>query len=95
MDDLQAVFVALVHQPAPVLKSINAFNTENPEAATAAKSVVSTITAKKKCTRRVDGWARWGLLVCVCWCAQLSESRSEWVERALCVVADHLYGVEI
>lgn len=65
MDDLNAVFVALVHQPAPVLKSINAFNSENPEAATAAKSVVSTITAQKKCTRRPDGWARWGPLVCV------------------------------
>lgn len=42
---------------APVLKSIANFNTENPEAKTAAGSVAATVMAKKKCTRRQDGTA--------------------------------------
>lgn len=45
-------------QPKPVLKSIANFNLENPGAATAAKSVESTIVRKKKSTRRLDGTAR-------------------------------------
>ncbi|CAB1119694.1 unnamed protein product [Ectocarpus sp. CCAP 1310/34] len=44
-------------KPAPALKSIDNYNAENPEAATAAGSAVKSITAKKKCTRRPDGTA--------------------------------------
>lgn len=42
----------------PVLKSIDNYNAENPEAATAAGSAAAAIAAKKKCTRRADGTAR-------------------------------------
>lgn len=51
-------------QPKPILKSIDNFNSENPEAATAAGSAAATIAAKKKCTRRPDGTARYGGGVC-------------------------------
>ncbi|CAN0456857.1 unnamed protein product, partial [Scytosiphon promiscuus] len=41
------------------------FNSENPEAATAAGSAAATVAAKKKCTRRPDGTARDRSGVCV------------------------------
>eukprot|EP00752_Nemacystus_decipiens_P003243 g3001.t1 len=44
-------------KPAPVLKSIQNYNAENPTAATAAGSAAAAISAKKKCTRRADGTA--------------------------------------
>lgn len=48
---------AQVAKPKPILKSIDNFNSENPEAATAAGSAAATVAAKKKCTRRPDGTA--------------------------------------
>ncbi|CAN0399236.1 unnamed protein product [Ascophyllum nodosum] len=44
-------------KPTQALKSINAFNAENPKAATVAGSAAAAIAAKKKCTRRPDGTA--------------------------------------
>jgi hypothetical protein len=41
----------------PVLKSIDAYNAANPDAASAASSAVKTL-ATRKCTRNADGTAR-------------------------------------
>lgn len=44
--------------PGPVLKSIAAFNEENPDAASAASSAAKTMAAPRKSTRRDDGTAK-------------------------------------
>lgn len=84
-------------QPKPILKSIDSYNLENPKAATAARSAAATVSAKKKCTRRPDGTARYGGGVCVEFglCYHVSTRDSNLCQGALnkCAVPVVLYFV--